>query len=156
MTPPQSPTPPTLTVKRFLQGWAINTFAVAMAALLLRGIHYERATDLLLASLLLGVLNAFVRPLLMTVALPLLILSLGFFLLVINALLLMLVGQLVRGFHADSFGWAIGGALIIGFVSVTLNLFTGLGRARIKIHSARPNPPSPRNKDDGQGPVIDV
>ena len=76
MTPPA----PTTARKalRFLQGWAINTFAVAVAALLLRGISYQHGQDLLLASLLLGILNTFARPLLMFIALPLLILTLGF------------------------------------------------------------------------------
>ena len=74
---------------RFLGNWAINTFAVLIAAIILRGhIHYANATDLIVASLLLGILNAFVRPVLMLLTLPLLIFTLGLFTLVINALLL--------------------------------------------------------------------
>lgn len=140
------------TLRRFAQTWAINSLAVALAALLLRGIDYDRAADLLLAALLLGVLNAFVRPLLLTLALPLLVLTLGFFLLVVNALLLLLVGALVPGFHVQGFGWALAGAVIIGFVSLGLHVLTGLNRARLQFR----RPPPPARRDDDNGPVIDV
>jgi putative membrane protein len=141
------------TIKRFLQGWAINTLAVLVAAFVLPGISYERWQDLLLASLLLGVLNAFVRPLLMLVALPLLIFTLGLFMLVINALLLLLVGQIVHGFTVESFWWAVLGSIIIGIVSLALNTLTGSGRSRVQIRRGgrRQGPPH-----DGGGPIIDV
>ena len=72
---------------RFLQSWAINTLAVLIAAMILHGhIRYGNSGDLIIASLLLGILNAFVRPILMLLALPLLIFTLGLFTLVINAL----------------------------------------------------------------------
>lgn len=155
MIPPATPQPPALTVRRFVQGWAINTFAVALAALMLRGIDYRTAQDLLMAALLLGIMNTFVRPLLLRLALPLLILTLGLFMLVINALLLMLVGQIVTGFQVASFGWALAGAAIIGFISLVLNLVTGLSGARFQMHQAKPSA-RPRRPDDDNGPVIDV
>src|ERR1039457_3452130 len=103
---------------RFLQSWIINTLAVAVAVLILRGhIHCESNMDLVIAALLLGVLNAFVRPILLLLALPLLIFTLGLFTLVINALLLYLVGVLLAPrFQVDSFGFAFLGALIISIV----------------------------------------
>jgi len=153
MNPPSPPPRAGFTLTRFLQTWAINSFAVAVAAWLLRGIDYDRAADLLLAALLLGVLNAFVRPLLLTLALPLLVLTLGFFLFVVNALLLWFVSALVPGFRVESFGWALAGAVIIGFVSLVLHVLTGLHRARIQF---RRGPPPPSRRDDGNGPVIDV
>ena len=74
---------------QFLKSWAINTLAVAVAVEIMHGhIRYAQPKDLLLAALLLGILNAFVRPILMLIALPLLIFTLGLFMLVINALLL--------------------------------------------------------------------
>jgi len=155
MIPPEIRTKPPQTFKRFVQGWAINTLAVALAALVLRGIDYRTAQDLLLAALLLGILNTFVRPLLLRLALPLLILTLGLFMLVINALLLMLVGQLVPGFQVASFGWALAGAAVIGFVSLVLNLITGLSGARFQMHQTKP-PTRPPRHDDDSGPVIDV
>jgi putative membrane protein len=143
------------TIKRFLQGWAITTFAVLIADLLLPGITHQTWRDLLLASLLLGVLNAIVRPLLMLVALPLLILTLGLFMLVINALLLLLVGQIVHGFEVAGFGWAVLGSLIISVITLVLNTLTGSGKSRIHVRRfGRDSRRPPR--DDGGGPVIDV
>jgi putative membrane protein len=141
---------------RFLGNWAINTLAVAIAAIILHNhIHCEKPAYLIIASLLLGILNAFVRPILMLLALPLLIFTLGLFTLVINALLLYFVGVLMGPyFQVDSFGFAFLGALIISVVSIALNILTGAGGTRVTIHR-RPRPPEgPR--DGGNGPVIDV
>ncbi len=142
--------PPRL--KRFIQSWIINTFAVLVAVLILPGIKYDRIIDLFAASLLLGVLNAFVRPILFLVALPLVIFSLGLFWFVINALMLYCVGWLLPGFHVQSFWWAFGGALIISLVSFPLNLATGTSRTKIQFHHHR----RPPGSDSGNGPVIDV
>ncbi len=149
-------------ILRFLQSWIINAFAVLVAVIILRNhISYadkhalwpEQVGNLLLASLLLGILNAFVRPILMLIALPLLIFTLGLFTLVINALLLSFLSVLLPFFHVDSFGYAFLGALIISIVSIALNIMTGAGRARVSI---RRRPPPPPKSDDGNGPVIDV
>ncbi|MGD0087574.1 MAG: phage holin family protein [Verrucomicrobiota bacterium] len=138
---------------RFLGNWAINTFAVLIAAIVLHGhIHYANPTDLVVASLLLGILNAFVRPVLMLLTLPLLIFTLGLFTLVINAVLLRFVGWLLAPhFQVDSFGFAFLGALIISIVSVALNVLTG--NARVTVQRRPPPPKKPRDDD---GPVIDV
>jgi len=146
--------PGTKKIVHFLKSWAINTLAVLVAVEILRGhIHCETNTDLLLASLLLGILNAFVRPILMLIALPLVILTLGLFMLVINALLLMLVSALLRpSFEVDTFGYAFAGAAIISIVSIVLNLLTGNARASIKIQRR----PPPKKSDDDDKPVIDV
>ncbi len=142
---------------RFLQSWVINTLAVALAVLILRGhIHCENNGVLLLAALLLGILNAFVRPVLMLIALPLLIFTLGLFTLVINALLLYFVGVLLAPqFQVDSFGYAFLGALIISVIAIALNLLTGNVRGSIRIQRGRP-PGPPKPPDGGNGPVIDV
>ena len=140
---------------RFLQIWIINTLAVALAVMILHGhIHYASKPDLLLASLLLGILNAFVRPILMLIALPLLIFTLGLFTLVINALLLSLVGALLAPrFEVDSFGHAFLGALIISIVTIAFNVLTGT--ARVRTASRKP-PGPPKPPGGGDGPVIDV
>ena len=139
---------------RFLQSWVINTFAVLVAAIILQGhIAYKSPADLIVASLLLGILNAFVRPILMLLALPLLIFTLGLFTLVINALLLYFVGVLMGPhFQVDSFGFAFLGALIISIVSIALNIMTG--GARVTVQRRRPPPKRPGDDDDK--PVIDV
>ena len=140
---------------RFLQSWVINTVAVLVAVIILKnGISYEdKLQNLLIASLLLGILNAFVRPILMLIALPLLIFTLGLFTLVINALLLYLVGALMEPhFQVKSFGYAFLGALIISVISVALNVLTG--NARVSVQRRPPEPP--KNSSGSNGPVIDV
>jgi putative membrane protein len=143
-------------VLRFLGNWAINTFAVLVAVQVVHGIHF-RDNGLLppvVTALVLGILNAFIRPILLLIALPLLIFTLGLFTLVINALLLCLVSRLMHGyFQVDSFGAAFLGALIISIVSLALNALTGLGQARVTIQR---RPPPSRKPDDGNGPVIDI
>jgi putative membrane protein len=141
---------------RFLQSWIINTAAVLVAAAILHNhiTYQDKLENLLIASLLLGILNAFVRPILMLIALPLLIFTLGLFTLVINALLLYFVGQLLDPrFHVDRFRYAIVGALIISVISIALNVLTG--NARVSVQR-RPPPGPPKNPGGGDGPVIDV
>jgi len=138
-------------VKRFLQSWLVNTLAVLVAVYLVPGIHYRTWLDLLVASLLLGILNALIRPILMLLSLPLLIFSLGLFTLVINALLLDFVGYLLRpAFSIQDFGTAFWGALVISLVSLLLNSLSGTGRSRVHFERRRPPP------GDGKGPVIDI
>jgi len=143
-------------VKRFLQGWIINTLAVLVAVYLVSGIHYEKPLDLVVASLVLGILNAVIRPFLFFLALPLLIFTLGLFTLIINALLLYFVGKILYPhFYIDSFLAAFWGALIISVISLILNTLTGAGNSRLDIrrqHRSR----SPGSGPNDGGPVIDV
>jgi len=139
-------------LKTFLQRWLVNTVAVLVAAHLVRGISYESFTGLLIASLVLGVLNAFLRPLLLLLSLPLVFFTLGLFVLVINAFLLYFVGWLVKSFHVDSFGDAFWGALVVSLVSMLLNSLIGTDTGKVSQH---PPADTKRPNDDG-GPVIDV
>jgi len=138
-------------LKSFLQSWLINTLAVLVATQIVKGIHYDGWDGLLAATLVLGILNAILRPLLLLLSLPLVILTLGLFTLVINAVLLYLVGRLIPAFHVDNFGYALLGALVISIVSVVLNSLTGTGKSRITIQRSK----RPPDRDD-DGPVIDV
>ncbi len=142
--------------KEFLRRWVINTLAVLIATYVVgSGIHYEKALDLFVASLVLGLLNAFLRPLLLLLSLPFLIATLGLFTLVINGLLLYLVGWLLKPhFRVDSFSAAFWGALVITLVSIILNSLTGAGDARLEFHRGKRGPPDRPGND--QGPVIDV
>src|SRR5258706_15464316 len=117
-------------MKSFLQRWVINTLAVLVATYMVHGIHYDKALDLFVASLLLGILNAVLRPLLLLLSLPLLILTLGLFMLVINALLMLVVSTLLKPhFYVDGFWPAFWGAFVISVVSLFLNTFTGTGQS---------------------------
>jgi len=139
--------------KKFAQSWLINTLAVLVAVYIVKGIHCQGALDVVVASLVLGILNAVVRPFLFRIAWPLLLLTLGLFLWIINALMLYFVGFLLKPrFYVDDFWSAFWGALIISVVGVILNSLTGTGNARIRIERHR----RPRDRDTGNGPVIDV
>ena len=142
--------------KKFIQRWLITTLAVLVAVYVLPGLHFTDNSlwTPFVTSLILGILNAFIRPIMMFMALPLLIFTLGLFTLVINALLLYFVGWLLPSFEVSSFGSAFLGSVIISVVSVALNILTGSSDARIKFQRRRRPPPSDRG--GGSGPVIDV
>jgi putative membrane protein len=140
-------------LKRFLLQWIIGTLAVLVATHVVKGISYNGASSLLVATLLLGILNTFVRPLLTLLSLPLVILSLGVFRLFINAALLLLVTHLVPQFHVDNFSAAFWGALVISIITLVLNSLSGTGESRIEVRRGKTPPKEPGN---GDGPVIDV
>ncbi len=137
----------------FLKRWLITTVAVWVAANVVHGISYT-SSGLLLAALVLGLLNAFVRPVVVVLSLPFLIVTMGLFMLVINALLLWSVGSFLKNFHVNGFWPAFWGALIISLISMLLNFLTKTGSDGVEVRvgksSGRRLP-----KDDG-GPVIDV
>jgi putative membrane protein len=93
------------------------------------------ATTLIIAGLLLGVVNAIVRPIAVVLSLPALLLTLGLFLLVINAAMLGLVALLLPGFHIAGFWTAVGGSLIVSLVSWIASWFIG---ARGSVEIIRP------------------
>ncbi len=140
-------------LKEFLLRWANNIAGVVVATYLLPSIRYNRLQDLIVAAFILGILNAFVRPLLMLLSLPLMILTLGLFTFVINGLLLYFVSwMLAPKFEVPNFRAAFWSALVITMVSFLLNRLTGTGGMSVRVHRGAP----PRNPPDGGGPVIDV
>jgi putative membrane protein len=143
-------------LKDFLKRWAITTVGVLAAAHIVKGIDYDDWLGLLVATLLLGLLNAFLRPLLLLLSLPLLVFTLGLFTLVINAALLYGVGQLVKTFHVASFSAAFWGGLVISVISLPLNFLTGAGGARIEFRRGKPPDRDRPSHDGDDGPVIDV
>lgn len=103
--------------------WFIQTIAILVAAYVLKGIDVTGFLPALAAAAILGILNAFVRPLLLLLTLPLNILSLGLFTFVINAFLLKIASLVIEGFTVEGFWAALLGSLFISFVSAFLNLF---------------------------------
>lgn len=139
-------------MKSFLKRSVITAAAVALAASVVPGITYTMQ-GLILATVLLGILNAFVRPIMVVLTLPLLIFTLGLFILVINTVLLYVVGRILQpNFTVDTFVSAFWGSLVVSIVSLALNSLTKSGDSQ--LHFQRGKPPRPP-KDDG-GPVIDV
>ena len=110
-------------MKGILLRWLIQTIAILIAAYVLKGIDVTGFIPALAAAALLGILNAFVRPLLLLLTLPLNILSLGLFTFVINAFLLKMASLVIEGFTVEGFWAALLGSLFISFVSALLNLF---------------------------------
>ncbi len=132
-----------LTVVRmtaFLIRWIITAVAVMCAAAIIPGISYGDSAGVLLgASLLLGIINALVRPVLLLLSLPFIIVTMGLFIFVVNALLLMFVSSVVPGFQVEGFWPAFFGAIIVGLVSWILSsLFrTSDGRVHLITHHAQ-------------------
>ena len=92
---------------------AIVALGLWLATQILPGLHFDSAGTLLAAALLLGIVNAIVRPIAVVLTLPLTLLTLGLFLLVINAAMLGLVALLLGGFQISGFWTALGGSLIV-------------------------------------------
>lgn len=110
-------------MRGFLIRWIINALALAVAAWLLKGIVVGSYTSLIVAALVIGLLNAFVRPVVLLLTLPLNILTLGLFTFVVNGAMILLAGDVVRGFEVSGFFSAVFGSIIMGGVSFFLNLF---------------------------------
>ena len=113
-----------------------------VAASVIHGIRYDSIGSLIGAALLLGILNAFVRPVLLILSVPLILVTLGFFILIVNGLLLWFVPNIVTGFHVDNFGSAFWGAIVIGVVSWILSAFFrgSDGRVHILTHHTQIKP----------------
>ncbi len=110
-------------MKGILLRWLILTFAIMTAAYLFSGIHVSGFGSALFAALVLGILNAFFRPILFILTLPINVLSLGLFTFVINALLLMMTSGIIGGLVVDGFSSALFGSLVISLVSLLLSSF---------------------------------
>jgi putative membrane protein len=118
----------------FLIRLVVNALALIAVAYLVPGVHVSGFVGALIAALILGVVNAFLRPVLVILSLPLEILTLGLFTLVINALLFWLVGKLGVGLTVDGFWPAFVGALVLWIVSWVLSLLTrGLEGPRERV-----------------------
>ncbi len=120
-------------MRHFVFRWAVTTIAVMVASSLIHGIRYDTVAALIGASLLLGILNAFVRPFLLILSAPLILLTLGFFILILNGLLLLVVPHVVVGFHIDSFWSAFWGAIVISTVSWVLSVFFRGSDGRVHV-----------------------
>ena len=110
-------------MKGLLIRWLTVTGAIAIAAYLLDGIHVSGFMAAFWAAAILGVLNAFFRPIALILTLPINILSLGFFTFVINDAMLKMASSLIPGFDVHGFWTAIFGSLIVSTVSFGINVF---------------------------------
>ena len=104
-----------------------------VASSVIEGIRYDNGAALIGASLLLGILNAFVRPVLLILSAPIILLTLGFFIFVVNGLMVLAVPHIVWGFHVDNFWSAFWGAIIITVVSWILSAFFRGSDGRVHV-----------------------
>jgi putative membrane protein len=123
-------------------GFVLRVLTVAAglwaAAKLVSGISVEDSWTLLAAALLLGIVNAVIRPVLVVLTLPISILTLGLFLLVINAAMLGLVARLLDGFEVAGFWSALAGSVIVSIVSWIASSFIGpKGRVEVVVATRR-------------------
>lgn len=123
-------------LRRLLLMWAANIAALFVAATVVDRIDYDDWWALILAGLVFGVVNSLVRPVvrffLKTVGLPIVMLTFGVALFLVNVLMLYLTHWIVAGFEIQSFGAAIAGAVIIWVVQVVLEAAFGLGPGKKK------------------------
>ena len=139
-------------MKGFLIRWLVNIIALVAVINIVPGIHSDRLETTIVAALVLGLINAFLRPLLILFTLPLMVLSLGIFTLFINGFMLYLVSKIVEGFSIADFWSAFWGALCFSIISFLLNIFIS-PQGTFKVYrydEAR----SPRKFDDHN--VIDT
>ena len=105
---------------RLLLVWVFNAMALIAVAYFLPGIKVDGFLSALLAALILGLVNTLIRPILVLLTLPITLLTLGFFILVINGFLFWFVGSVLKGFTVAGFWYGVGGALLYSVFSWAL------------------------------------
>jgi putative membrane protein len=120
----------------FLLRAAITALGLWVASEIFSGLQFESPSKLIVAAVLLGIVNAFVRPLAFILTLPLTVLSLGFFLLVLNAAMVGLVAWIVPGFEISGFWTAVGAALIVSLVSWAASSAIG-SNGKVEVFTVR-------------------
>ncbi len=123
-------------VSTFLIHWAITALSLWVASYVFRGIRFADTASLIISALMLGFVNAILRPILIFLTLPLTMLTLGLFLLVINAMLLILVSKLIRGFSISGFWTAFFGSIFITLLNLIFSVI--LFGGRLSLYSPMP------------------
>lgn len=112
------------TIMELLIRALINGLAVWIAAYVLPGVNVDGFLTALVVAVILGVVNAVLKPILILLTIPITIVTLGLFVFVINALLILLVARIVPGFSVSSFWWALGFSLVLSLVNSVLHSLT--------------------------------
>lgn len=135
---------------QLLLRWLVLALGVLLATRLVRGISYDDGFTLFTVVVLLSFFNAILKPLLVLFTLPFIIVTMGLGVVVINALLFLLVGKLVDGFHVAGFWTAVGGSLVVSITNWLVSSFLRNSRP-----PSPPRPPPPAEPRSG-GDVIDI
>ena len=104
-------------MRRLLIGWIIGAVFLYVLSFLFSGIAIDGPIHALVAAIVLGLINATVKPVLQIISLPITVLTLGIFYLVVNGLMLMLVSALVPGFYVSGFGTAFFAAIVLSLLN---------------------------------------
>ena len=104
-------------MKRFLIHWLVIALALWVTAYILPGVNFDSTTALAIAAIVLGLINAVIRPILTILTLPITILTLGLFYLLVNGFVFFLASKIVPGFEVAGFWWAVLGAFVVGLIS---------------------------------------
>ena len=107
---------------KLLVKWGLSAVALMFLAYLLPGIVVKSFGSALLAAAVIALLNSIVRPMLIVLTLPVTVVTLGLFLLVINALMFWLAGSMLSGFEVSSFWWALAGAIVYSLLSMVVDM----------------------------------
>jgi putative membrane protein len=102
---------------RFLMHWLVIALALWVTAAILPGVGFASTTALAVGAIVLGLVNALVRPVLTVLTLPITILTLGLFYLIVNGFAFWLASIIVPGFEVSSFWWAVLGAIVVSLIS---------------------------------------
>lgn len=113
---------------QLLLKWTLNSVALFAVMKLISGIQIDRFQHLLMATLVIGLLNVFLRPIIILLTLPVTLLTLGLFTFVINGLIFFLAAEIVPGFHVNGFGAAFIAALLFSLLSSLLNMIFGTNK----------------------------
>lgn len=113
---------------------AFAAIGLWLATALLDGLKFDDVQSLIMAALLLGVINAVVRPLVLILTLPITVVTLGLFLLVVNAAMMGLVASLLEGFHISGFWTALAASLIVSFCSAVAAALLGGVKFEVRVH----------------------
>jgi len=112
-------------MKRFLVHWLVIALALWVTTWILPGVNVTSYAALAIAAVVLGLVNALVRPVLTILTLPITILTLGLFYLLVNGFTFLLAAWLVPGFQVGGYWWAVLGALVFSIISSFIGMFTG-------------------------------
>jgi putative membrane protein len=117
----------------FLLHWSITALSLWVASYIFSGLKFDDTMSLIVSALLLGFANAIIKPVLIILTLPLTLLTFGLFVLVINALMIMLVAWLVKGFKVSGFWTAFFASIFISVLSIVMGSFVSSGSPETNI-----------------------
>ncbi|MCF8168637.1 MAG: phage holin family protein [Rhodoferax sp.] len=120
-------------LRPFLLHWGITAVSLWVASRIFEGVRFADTLSLVVSALLLGFANAVVKPLLIVLTLPLTLVTFGFFLLVINALMILMVSGLVKGFKVSGFWTAFFVSIFVSVLSIVIEAFLPSGNAVQRI-----------------------